>query len=827
MDQSRRALLDDHADRALRMGDALPVTVLRTRSVAGRELLAYLATRRLIGYHDLVETVRAAASSDSEALLTLSNTVDRKWFAHLARVLAVQSVHTTDRGDAVRFYQVLERLVGRINLSDQEAKLFAESLVREGRLSEVKDRVWDLPLASHERALLSTDLMNPCVAGWHSISAWLQRLEETMGFKQPNRLIALSEEPGRLFDRLTSTEKVPATEGPLVSVILTTFRPDIGLVTAVRSILEQSWQSTELLVIDDGSPQREFLPLLNAVEDMDPRVRLIQLANNEGTYKARNVGLAAAAGEFVTFQDSDDWSHPLRIESQLMPMLQDQTVVVTTSTCIRADDDLVLTSPGYPLYHPNTSSLMFRTNDVVGRVGFMDGVRKAADTEYLRRIQLAFKDGYRHLDMPALAVVRLDSRSLSRSEFLPGWQHQARFFYKQAYEGWHSRIEGGASPYLDMDSKSRTFSAPSRYLVDPPDEQTFDVVFVGDWRAFGGPQKSMIEEIRSLREAGASVAVAHMESFRFMTSLRMPSLCEPVRSLERRGEVSFVTLDDAIDTDLVILRYPPILQFPPHTQARWTIQRLWIVANQAPSEIDGSDVRYLPKDCDLNAREIFGVQPEWVPQSDNLRSILEDDLPPHAFTPFNNPGIIRADEWFTHHVPDPRGPIRIGRYSRDNLIKFPTDPEDLLGAYPSGSRFSVRMMGAHNTITSVLKDYQPIPDNWSLYAADELPVQEFLKSIDFFVYFDNPMANEAFGRSLLEAIASGVVVIAEPRHESTFAAAALYCRPAEVKDLVTTMAHSPAAYRAQVRTAQEVVDERFSPEAFRNIVSMRQVPAVP
>jgi glycosyltransferase involved in cell wall biosynthesis len=66
---------------------------------------------------------------------------------------------------------------------------------------------------------------------------------------------------------------------------------------------------------------------------------------NGGTYVARNAGLDAATGDFVTFQDSDDWSHPLRLERQVAPLLADEAIFSTTSTGMRVTPDLVLTRP--------------------------------------------------------------------------------------------------------------------------------------------------------------------------------------------------------------------------------------------------------------------------------------------------------------------------------------------------------------------------------------------------------------------------------------------------------------------------------------------------
>lgn len=95
---------------------------------------------------------------------------------------------------------------------------------------------------------------------------------------------------------------------PAISVVVPTFNQVDRLPAAVESVLRQSWQNFELLVVDDGSTDStpEWLASLD-----DPRVRTLR-QDNRGVSAARNRGLETARGEVVTFLDSDgeaeiDW----------------------------------------------------------------------------------------------------------------------------------------------------------------------------------------------------------------------------------------------------------------------------------------------------------------------------------------------------------------------------------------------------------------------------------------------------------------------------------------------------------------------------------------
>src|SRR5699024_11340180 len=135
----------------------------------------------------------------------------------------------------------------------------------------------------------------------------------------------------------------------------------------------------------------------------------------------------------------------------------------------------------------------------------------------------------------------------------------------------------------------------------------FDVVFAGDWKSYGGPQKSMLEEIFALRQRGYKVAIMDLEAGRFMKASDRTALNEPIQALINDGEVDQVLYDEHAYTQLLILRYPPILQFFTHDVSKMHAKCMVILANLTHSESDGTDIWYLDDVCSKYAKSYFGV----------------------------------------------------------------------------------------------------------------------------------------------------------------------------------------------------------------------------
>jgi glycosyltransferase involved in cell wall biosynthesis len=86
---------------------------------------------------------------------------------------------------------------------------------------------------------------------------------------------------------------------PLFSVIIPTYDRPALLSSAVDSVRAQRFEAFECIVVDDGGPRAPTLPA-------DPRIRLLRRDHSGGAAAARNAGLDAARGRFVTFLDDDD-----------------------------------------------------------------------------------------------------------------------------------------------------------------------------------------------------------------------------------------------------------------------------------------------------------------------------------------------------------------------------------------------------------------------------------------------------------------------------------------------------------------------------------------
>jgi glycosyltransferase involved in cell wall biosynthesis len=100
-------------------------------------------------------------------------------------------------------------------------------------------------------------------------------------------------------------------QNPLVSAVIPAYNAELTIADAVKSVLAQTSEVAEIIVVDDGSSDRTA-----EVAASFPRTRVIRQPNG-GVGAARNAGIHAASGEWIAFLDSDDAWLPTKTEIQL------------------------------------------------------------------------------------------------------------------------------------------------------------------------------------------------------------------------------------------------------------------------------------------------------------------------------------------------------------------------------------------------------------------------------------------------------------------------------------------------------------------------------
>jgi glycosyltransferase involved in cell wall biosynthesis len=121
---------------------------------------------------------------------------------------------------------------------------------------------------------------------------------------------------------------------PQISVIIPFHNRIEWTKDAIKSVLAQTFQDFEIIVVDDGSSNN----YAEEIKDIDKRILYIR-QEPKGPSSARNAGLRAASGEFVAFLDSDDIFLPPKLEVQYKIMKENSQVLLSHTSYTLMDED--------------------------------------------------------------------------------------------------------------------------------------------------------------------------------------------------------------------------------------------------------------------------------------------------------------------------------------------------------------------------------------------------------------------------------------------------------------------------------------------------------
>lgn len=197
---------------------------------------------------------------------------------------------------------------------------------------------------------------------------------------------------------------------PIISVVIPTYNRADMVARAVSSVVEQTFTTWELLIIDDGSDDgtKETIERFD-----DPRIHYVRHSINRGAQAARNTGIQTSIGQYIAFLDSDDEWHPKKLEKQLNLFLQsddDDLGVVLCDISIIDDvtgKNVVIPSSGKPvrgwvyddllagrLKGPKTSRVLVKKLAMSSDINFDESLPASQEMDFLIRMAAKCKFGY-------------------------------------------------------------------------------------------------------------------------------------------------------------------------------------------------------------------------------------------------------------------------------------------------------------------------------------------------------------------------------------------------------------------------------------------------
>ena len=150
---------------------------------------------------------------------------------------------------------------------------------------------------------------------------------------------------------------------PLISVIVPVYKVEPYLERCVKSIINQTYKNLEIILVNDGSPDR-CGEMCDEFAKQDSRIRVIHKENG-GLSSARNAGLDVMKGEYVGFVDSDDWIEPEMYQNMLNLALEHKAQIICCG--IKKIDE----KGNKYLFNDNVDELLFlNTEDALGELPY-------------------------------------------------------------------------------------------------------------------------------------------------------------------------------------------------------------------------------------------------------------------------------------------------------------------------------------------------------------------------------------------------------------------------------------------------------------------------
>lgn len=183
---------------------------------------------------------------------------------------------------------------------------------------------------------------------------------------------------------------------PLISIIVPVYKVEAFLDECIESIVNQTIKDIEIILVDDGSPDR-CPQMCDAWVQKDPRIRVIH-KKNAGASSARNAGLNAAKGRYIGFVDSDDYIAKNMYEELLGGIQSSDKGMACCGAVVVSEDGKVLYNRGVPVQR------IMSVDRALDSVFYLEAEVSVWSKLYHREVfeRLRFPEGETNEDFPVM-----------------------------------------------------------------------------------------------------------------------------------------------------------------------------------------------------------------------------------------------------------------------------------------------------------------------------------------------------------------------------------------------------------------------------------------
>lgn len=297
--------------------------------------------------------------------------------------------------------------------------------------------------------------------------AWLKHVNNYLLMFNIEPLVLAGD--GHLLGRLSTNHLDKVRGGPLISVIMPAWNAEETVEHAARSILEQTWENVELLIVDDAS-RDNTCSVLERIAEKDSRVKIFKNKINVGPYVSKNIALNHARGDYITGHDADDWAHPQRLEKHMEVMIESKgEVKASLAYMIRVKSSGCFGHIGRVtnfsfdgVARKASISCLFEARVIREKLGYWDSVRFGADSEMIARAKLVLGDSMKEINQ--IGMVCLDHEASLTNHPSYGIDKvkgisPIRAEYRNAWEAWHKSLRGESSVFVDFPLRQRRYNA--------------------------------------------------------------------------------------------------------------------------------------------------------------------------------------------------------------------------------------------------------------------------------------------------------------------------------------------------------------------------------